>query len=320
MEKKGWVFDAHCDSLTARNPQDLLKEGTEGHWDIPRFLKGGGAFQILAIYTPSSLSGKEAFYYALRYFESAWQMMEASEGRLKFVLTSSDLVPEAGVVKGILSLEGGSPLMGEVEALRVFYRLGLRCLTLTWNHRNELADGVGVGHYPSGLTEAGKKILQECEELGIVVDVSHLAEPGFWDVVEYANQPFIASHSNFREVCDCFRNLGQRQAEAVASVGGVIGLTFVQDFVYSSTPESPPLSLPEKLEKFLNHAMALKNVAGVNTIGLGSDFDGTKNPILPDASCYPILRDAFLQSGFTLEEVENIFCGNFLRVFQSRLR
>jgi len=314
------VFDAHCDSLTARSPLELLKEGAEGHWDIPRFLKGGGAFQILSVYTPPPLAGKEAFYYALRHIELAWEMMEQSEGRLKFVLSSSDLVPEEGVVKGILALEGGSPLMGEVEALGIFYRLGLRCLTLTWNHRNELADGQGAGHYPSGLTEAGKRVLEECEKLGIVVDVSHLAEPGFWDVVEFSSGAFIASHSNFRGVCDHPRNLGERQAEAVASCNGVIGLTFVPDFVYPSSPEPVPLSLPEKLQKFLEHALALKKVAGVNAIGLGSDFDGTKNPILPDASSYPILRDAFLQKGFTKEEVEKIFYGNFLRVFKSRLR
>ncbi|MFN4180956.1 MAG: dipeptidase, partial [Armatimonadota bacterium] len=168
------VFDAHNDSLTEREDLNALTQRlNDGHWDLVRFAEGGGRWQIAAIFTPPKFSGVEALAHALHHLERALDWIDQNRNKVRLVLRRSDLQDD-GRIGILLSLEGASPLMGRVEFLRLFFRLGVRCLTLTWNHRNELADGVGVGEAAGGLTEAGKAIVTECEQLGIAIDVSHL--------------------------------------------------------------------------------------------------------------------------------------------------
>ncbi len=130
-----------------------------------------------------------------------------------------------------MTVEGGEPLEGEIRILRVLYRLGVRGLGLTWNNRNELADGVGEDRTGGGLTSLGRQVVQEMNRLGMFVDVSHLSEPGFWNVMELCTAPVIASHSNCSAVWNHPRNLTDRQIKAIAEHGGVIGVNLVPDFV-----------------------------------------------------------------------------------------
>ncbi|MFA0742705.1 MAG: hypothetical protein DFNUSKGM_002832 [Candidatus Fervidibacter sacchari] len=301
------VFDAHNDSLTEREDLEALTSRlSDGHWDLVRFAEGGGRWQIAAIFTPPRFSGIEALAYALNHLERALDWVEQHRDKVRLILNKRDLKDD-GRIGILLSLEGASPIMGRVEFLRLFFRLGIRCLTLTWNHRNELADGVGVGTAAGGLTKAGKAIVAECERLGIAVDVSHLSERSFWDLMKVATKPVFASHSNFRSLCDHPRNLTDEQAEAIADKGGVICLTFVPAFVGGD------------LAQFVRHYFHGVELVGEKALGLGSDFDGCKNPVLPDASAFPQLAQVLRQSGVSSSALKSLFHANLLRYFRKIL-
>ncbi len=301
------VFDAHNDSLTEREDLEALTSRlSDGHWDLVRFAEGGGRWQIAAIFTPPKFSGIEALAYALNHLERTLDWVERHRDKVRLILTKRDLKDD-GRIGILLSLEGASPLIGRVEFLRLFFRLGIRCLTLTWNHRNELADGVGVGDAAGGLTEAGKAVVAECEKLGIAVDVSHLSERSFWDLMKVATKPVFASHSNFRSLCDHPRNLTDEQAEAIADKGGVICLTFVPAFVGGD------------LAQLVRHYLHGVEIVGEKSLGLGSDFDGCKNPVLPDASAFPQLAQSLRQAGVSLPALRSLFHANLLRYFRKVL-
>ncbi|MCS3919315.1 dipeptidase [Fervidibacter sacchari] len=301
------VFDAHNDSLTEREDLEALTSRlSDGHWDLVRFAEGGGRWQIAAIFTPPRFSGIEALAYALNHLERALDWVEQHRDKVRLILNKRDLKDD-GRIGILLSLEGASPIMGRVEFLRLFFRLGIRCLTLTWNHRNELADGVGVGTAAGGLTKAGKAIVAECERLGIAVDVSHLSERSFWDLMKVATKPVFASHSNFRSLCDHPRNLTDEQAEAIADKGGVICLTFVPAFVGGD------------LAQFVRHYFHGVELVSEKALGLGSDFDGCKNPVLPDASAFPQLAQVLRQSGVSSSALKSLFHANLLRYFRKIL-
>jgi membrane dipeptidase len=301
------VFDAHNDSLTEREDLEALTNRLDdGHWDLVRFAEGGGRWQIAAIFTPPKFSGIEALAYALNHLERALDWVERHRDKVRLILTKRDLKDD-GRIGILLSLEGASPLMGRVEFLRLFFRLGIRCLTLTWNLRNELADGVGVGSAAGGLTEAGKAVVAECEKLGIAVDVSHLSERSFWDLMKVATKPVFASHSNFRSLCDHPRNLTDEQAKAIADKGGVICLTFVPAFVGGD------------LAQLVRHYLHGVELVGEKSLGLGSDFDGCKNPVLPDASAFPQLAQSLRQAGVSLPALKSLFHANLLRYFRKIL-
>ncbi|MCS7266226.1 MAG: dipeptidase [Armatimonadetes bacterium] len=301
------VFDAHNDSLTEREDLNVLTQRlSDGHWDLIRFAEGGGRWQIAAIFTPPKFSGIEAFAYALHHIERALEWVEQNRDKVRLILSKRDLQYD-GRIGILLSLEGASPLMGRVEVLRLFFRLGIRCLTLTWNHRNELADGVGVGEAAGGLTEAGKAVVAECEKLGIAVDVSHLSERSFWSLMQVARKPVFASHSNFRVVCDHPRNLTDEQAKAIAEKGGIVCLTFVPSFVGGD------------LTKFLNHFEHGVKLVGAKSLGLGSDFDGCKDPVLPEASSFPQLAKAIGEIGVSVADIRLLFHSNLIRYFRQTL-
>ena len=301
------VFDAHNDSLTEREDLEALTSRlSDGHWDLVRFAEGGGRWQIAAIFTPPRFSGIEALAYALNHLERALDWVEQHRDKIRLILNKRELKDE-GRIGILLSLEGASPIVGRVEFLRIFFRLGIRCLTLTWNHRNELADGVGVGDAAGGLTEAGKAVVAECERLGIAVDVSHLSERSFWDLMRVATKPVFASHSNFRSLCDHPRNLTDEQAKAIADKGGVICLTFVPTFVGGD------------LAQFVRHYFHGVELIGEKALGLGSDFDGCKNPVLPDASAFPQLAQVLRQSGVSSSALKSLFHANLLRYFRKIL-
>ncbi|MGQ9519186.1 MAG: dipeptidase [Candidatus Fervidibacter sp.] len=301
------VFDAHIDSLTERKDLGALtSRQSDGHWDLVRFAEGGGKWQVAAIFTPRGFSGVEALAHALHHLERALEWIERCKDKVRLILNRRDL-KEDGRIKILLSLEGASPLMGRVETLRLFFRLGIRCLTLTWNHRNELADGVGLGEAAGGLTEAGKAIVSECERLGIAIDVSHLSERSFWDLTKIAHKPFFASHSNFRSVCDHPRNLTDEQAKAIAERGGVICLTFVPTFVGGD------------MSLLVRHYLHGVRLVGEKALALGSDFDGCTEPVVPDASYFPEFAKALRREGVSPPAIRALFHGNLLRYFRQVL-
>ncbi len=314
------VIDAHCDTL-----QKVLKgEGTLGdgiphaHVDLPRLQAGGVNVQVFACWVPVPYQRHGATVYALRLIETFHRQVTQFSDRLLLVRSLADIhqALAEGKVGGILSLEGAEPLDGYLETLGAFYRLGVRWLGLTWNYRNHAADGVADARSGGGLTSFGVDLVQACEDLGIVVDVSHLSPAGVDDVLSIARRPVVASHSNARALCDHRRNLTDDQARGIAATGGVIGVTFVPEFLTDRPEEA-------SIEHVLDHIEHWVDVVGVAHVGIGSDFDGLGSSRPPrgleDVSRYPALAEGLRRRGFDEDAIQAILGGNWLRVLSQVL-
>lgn len=309
------VVDAHCDTLTALGKQGrrLGEKSGAGHLDLPRLVFGGVSLQFFAAFIGPGYRDNPLVR-ALEIFDVFYREMADNHDLVEPVLSFGDIerIISGKKVAALLTVEGGEALAGRLEILRMFYRLGVRSITLTWNGRNELGDGVSEAGSGGGLTEFGAAVVREMNRLGMVVDVSHLSESGFRDVLKESGMPVIASHSNCRSLCDHPRNLGDHQIRALAAAGGVVGLCFYPYFVDTGSPS---------LERWLDHAEHLADIAGVDCIGIGSDFGGMEAaiPELADASFLPLVTRGLLGRGFSGAEVKKILGGNFLRVLSQVL-
>lgn len=303
------IVDAHCDTLS--KGQEIIVNNC--HLDFQRMRQAGVSVQFFAVFVSPAHRGQE-LERALEQIDLFYSEIEKTpyiEVGLDYLQIVKCL--QFGLQIGILSVEGGEILKGSLSVLRMLYRLGVRSLTITWNNRNLLADGVGEKNSKGGLTDFGVAVVKEMNKLGMLIDVSHLSERGFWDVLELSTQPVIASHSNAREVCNHPRNLSNEQIIALASKGGVMGLTFVPDFVDPANPG---------IMRLLDHVDYVAALVGVDCLGLGSDFDGVNKTIdgLEDVSKLPALYYGLKNRGYCEKDVENILGGNFLRVMKHVLK
>ncbi len=312
LHQESIVVDAHCDVLTAleQEKRRLSERSRVGHVDLPRLKQGGVNVQFFAAYI-SPADRPQAVARALVLIDRFYAAIAENAREMMPVKSFADLQEAlaGGKLAALLTIEGGEALNGRIEVLRMFYRLGVRCLTLTWNHRNEIGDGVFEERTKGGLTRFGVAVVEEMNRLNMLVDVSHLAEPGFWDVLAVSKKPVIASHSNCRKLCAHPRNLTDEQIKALAAAGGIVGLCFYPALVH---PEKPVLN------RLLDHVDHIAGLAGVDYIGLGSDFDGFQGalPGLEDVSRLPVLTEGLLRRGYREEEIRKILGGNFLRLLK----
>ena len=236
---------------------------------------------------------------------------------------------EAGKISGMLTIEEGGCCKGSLGVLRRMHELGVRMMTLTWNHENELASpNVVPGadtdtiwpcqpNTKTGLKEKGFEFLAEMERLHIIADVSHLSDKGFWDIAEHSTRPFAASHSNCRALAPHCRNLTDEMIRAMAERGGLVGLNYCSGFLDNQPEESLCRSTVALMAK---HAAHFKKVGGIEIIGLGSDFDGIGGELeMDDCSKLPLLAEALRREGFTEDEVERVFYRNAQRFFEDNL-
>lgn len=237
-------------------------------------------------------------------------------------------------IGALLTIEDAGALEGSLENLKTVYDQGVRLITLTWNHEN----GVGFPNFklninaggnniekpnltiPNtefGLTPFGIELVREMESLGIIVDVSHLSDAGFYDVLKYSKKPFVASHSNARSVTNVVRNLTDDMIRKLADKGGVTGINFCSDFVKPTPYIGSTFTYIDDLVKHIKH---IKKVGGIDVLALGTDFDGIKSTLeIKDASKIQLLAEALLKNGFTLDDVEKIFYKNIMRVYKELL-
>jgi membrane dipeptidase len=308
------VVDGHCDTLGAvlRGERTLGERSDLGHVDLPRLRAGGVTAQIFACFVPVDEYRRGAARHAMQRMDMLHQAVEAHRDDLLLATGAADIrrAKAEGKMAGILGLEGAEPLEGSLEVLHCLYRLGVRNIGLTWNFRNEVADGVMEGHDARGLTPFGVQVVEECNRLGILIDVSHLAPAGLEDVLRVSQRPIIASHSNAAALHPHERNLTDSQIEAIASRGGLIGVTFVTEFL-------APRGQRVTVEHVLEHIDYLVRTAGPDHVMLGSDFDGATMPEgLEDAAHYPALTAGMLARGHDESTVRQVLGLNFLRVFE----
>jgi len=333
------VFDGHNDALTRPDPAGLLS-GRPGHLDLPRMRAGGMRGGIFAVFTPSTETdewkqierddGVLEIEYAppLAHTDAAAQATAAAGrllalergGHLTVARRTADLdaalSDEQAPPVAVLHLEGAEAIDPELEALDTWYAAGLRSLGPVWSRANAFASGVPF-IFPSspdtgpGLTGSGVRLVNRCAELGVLVDLSHLNEAGFWDVARLEPGPLVASHSGAHALAPCSRNLTHGQLDAIAASGGLVGIVFSCPFLRAdfADDENTPLEL------IVDHARYVADRIGVEHVGLGSDFDGTTIPAaLGDVTGLPRLLDALAEAGFSDSELEAIAWKNWRRV------
>jgi len=307
------IFDAHCDVLSKLlvDPELDFAHGQEG-LDVTydRMLASGIRFQNFAVYLPERWSSE--FKYVLESIDLFHERI-LSLPRMRFIRAKSDLrlAIDEDRIGALLSLEGVDSLHGSLAYLRILYRLGVRIVGITWNRANWAADGV-LEPRKGGFTAAGMELIQECNRLGMILDVSHLSEKGFWELIEASRRPVIASHSNASAVSPRLRNLSDAQILSLIQTGGVMGITFVPPFVSEEQP------VP--IDRILHHIDHVCALGGQCHIGFGSDFDGIKEWIvgLEHAGHYDRLVNVLLQH-YREEDAKLFLHGNWFRYFMEQL-
>lgn len=311
------VIDTHCDTLgrVLEGRRRLGERSDDGQFDLSRALSGGLTAEVMATFVSDARPG-DGIRQSIDFIDTFHQEIDAAAS-LALLATRGDDVRRAkreGRVALILGMEGAEGLGGSVRALRTFHRLGLRVLGLTWNRRNEAAEGVG-DDTGGGLSRFGRDVVRTCDELGIVIDLAHLNPAGVDATLAIPGRPRVATHANARAVHDHPRNLTDAQLERIARSGGVIGVVPVPPFLGPYDQRAP-------LEPLLRHLDHMIDVVGDEHVGLGLDFDGVgamRTDGIETVAQLPSLTRAMVDRGYPTDRIVKILGGNFLRVFDQVL-
>jgi len=307
------VVDLHCDvvSKLLEHPElSFIRPDERLDVTVSRLREGNVSLQVFALFLPDSLPLQpETLFRAAALYESG----VLAHPDLHPVLRADDIeqARSSGKIGALFSLEGADALQGHFWALRLLRRLGVRLLGPTWNRANWACDGA-MEPRGGGLTKQGKQLIAECESLGIIPDVSHLSERGFWDLADAATRPFFASHSNAYALRAHARNLTDDQIKAIIAVDGIIGVTFVPWFL--TDRESA------KIDDVLRHVEHICALGGKQHLAFGSDFDGIDKHVrgLAHPGHYPELAEALLRR-YTPDETQLFLNGNAKRFLQKNL-
>ncbi|HNP70886.1 MAG TPA: dipeptidase [Kouleothrix sp.] len=340
------IFDGHNDVLLAlyegkRGPGvTFFDRSADGHIDLPRAREGGFGGGFFAVYLPPDPSQPAppepddatnpplppplSLAYAQRTTMAMtallFQIENQSQGQVKVVRTADELAAclSSGIMAAILHFEGAEPIDPELHALEVFYQAGLRSIGPVWSRANAFAEGVPFRfpHSPDtgpGLTDAGRALVRECNRLGIMIDLSHINEQGFWDVAKISDAPLVATHSNVHALCPSPRNLTDRQLDAIRESDGMVGLNFFVGFLRADGANNADTPL----EVMVQHIDYLVEKLGIERVGIGSDFDGARVPqAIGDVAGLPKLVAALRQSGFDDASLRKLAYENWLRVLR----
>ena len=313
LHEQSVIVDGHCDTLLElyNKKRSFWKTNQKGHLDWPRLLAGKVNVQFMAIYIepPYKPCGSLARVLELLDYFRGLQ----ADGDIKTILSKQDVLNITPHVHAVLlAIEGGEALEGKLGVLRVLFDLGFRSMTLTWNQRNSLADGVWEKDSRGGLTALGREVTAEMNRLGMLIDVSHLSEAGFWDVIALSKQPVSATHSCCKALRDHPRNLSDEQLRAIRQNNGIIGINFYPGFLCEKQAT---------IDHVIDHLEHAAVTAGIDHVGLGSDFDGiTKTPQgLENAAQFPRLTARLLERGWKPADIQKVLGGNFIRVLRDVL-
>ncbi|MCL2171020.1 MAG: dipeptidase [Defluviitaleaceae bacterium] len=318
-------IDMHVDTLMhmRRYPeQNLLKN--EVSVDFARMRQGGCLAQFFAIFLPpaSRLAQLEPPLSDEVFINELFAIIErdtAASPDIEIARSYADLLENeaAGRMSAFITFEDGRDLLGSMERLKMYYDRGIRLITLTWNGINCLGHPCSdnADEMALGLTDFGRDAVSVMNEMGILVDVSHLSDGGFWDVAQISRRPFVASHSNSRAMTPHRRNLTDEQIKALANSGGCMGINFGPYFL------APIIeSNKSTIEDMVRHAKHIVNIGGIEVLALGSDLDGVGGELEIDCiSKMPMLFDALAAAGFTPLQIEAIAQGNVRRVIKESI-
>ncbi len=324
------IVDMHCDTISVLLKDELSDKksslkSNDGHLDIEKMKKGDYLLQNFAMFTP--LTENDPMYCCQKMIDKYYRELELNEDAIRPVYRYDDIEKNTkdGMMSALLTLEEGAVVHDDLAILRLYHRLGVRMITLTWNYPN----GIGYPNFDNnsdldryqkirtintkdGLTPFGIEYIKEMERLGIMIDVSHLGDAGFYDVVKYSTMPFVASHSNARSVCSVARNLTDDMILKIAQRGGVIGLNYCRDFVDDEGEGT--------IAGLIRHIDHIINVGGEDVLGLGSDFDGIGDrKDLKNGGEMQDLVTALKEHGYSDRTIAKITHENVLRVYREVL-
>jgi membrane dipeptidase len=317
MAKKFSIIDFHCDTASEMLDGRSLYEN-DGMISIQK-LKAGNVFcQFFAMYIRMTdhASADAGFDHLQKIYRNFTAELAKNKEHIALALTAKDVsaIRGEGKIAGILTLEEGAVLNGKIERVDELYKMGVRLITISWNHEN-------CNCYPHssqpdlmkrGLKPFGKEVVGRMQELGMLVDVSHLSDGGFWDVAELSKKPFVASHSNARTLRDHTRNLTDEMLKKLADLGGITGINFFHKFL--GTDETGSIA------QMVDHVKHIHKTAGLDVLALGSDFDGFNGPCeLSNCAQFPVLTDALVEAGYSEDDVEKICWKNAMRVIEQVL-
>jgi membrane dipeptidase len=373
LHQEAIVIDTHNDVLSQVIMEGKSIEGDltgVAHSDLARFATGGVDVQVFSVFCDETYGKDKAFNYALLQIDSLQAIAQRNPDRMILVTNPAQLKMAVRQQKlgTMIGVEGGHMIEDKMTYLDSLYSRGARYLTLTWNNSTSWAtsakdesaayeagtQGGGSAAVRKGLTDFGKQVVRHMNELGMIVDVSHLGEQSFWDVINTTTKPIIASHSCAYALCPVFRNLNDEQIKAIGKNGGVIHLNFFSGFVdpnftqrleqfrathkqemdslralnkagYEIVAEiakrypGEAASLRPPLTLLLDHLDHIVKLVGVDHVGLGSDFDGISSTPrgLDDVTSYPLLTKALRKRGYNQQEIRKILGENFIRVFRA---
>lgn len=364
LHQKSFVSDTHNDIPSSAIEKNVafdtdLKGKT--HSDLNRMFTGGVDAQMFSIFCDGEQ--KDPYNYANREIDSVYAWVQRNPARMMMVYKPADLQTAIQQKKlaALLGMEGGHMMENDLNKLELLFKRGVRYMTITWNNSIPWATSAADETTPGGalnsdgkkgLTEFGRAVIKRMNELGMMVDVSHVGEQTFWDITTITTKPIIASHSCVWNLCNHRRNLKDEQIKAIAKSGGVIFLNFYAGFIDSTYERKRNAFLKQHqaeieglikqgkqkdyalmmvgdkykdemkamrppLSVLLNHLDYIVKLVGVDHVGLGSDFDGIEAPPLEldGVEDMPLITQALIERGYSKKEIQKILGGNFLRVF-----
>jgi membrane dipeptidase len=348
-------IDSHIDTIqhVLVDGVDLAKRLPNGMVDFPRLREGGMKAPFFALWVPVYYKGAEAVRRTLDLRDAMQSVLDAHPDQIELATGAADIerIVKSKKIAAFLAIEGGHQIDDDLAVLRMYYRMGIRAMTLTHFKNNNWADSSTDKPEHNGLTPFGKDVVREMNRLGMLVDVSHVSDKTFYDAIAVSTKPVIVSHSSSRAISDIPRNVTDDMLRALAKNGGVIGINFGEGFIsqkdvaalhaaITSNSAAPPTLTGKPLDDYANnefrkdlrdmktglatisdvvdHVDHMVKVAGIDHVGIGSDFDGITSPPegLNDISKMPSLVAALLKRGYSEQDIKKILGGNYLRVIR----
>lgn len=314
-------IDLHCDTA-----MHMLAKGTELYKndiciDIEKLQKGKALAQFFAMFIEKDCVD-DSYDYCKKMLSNFKKQLEINKDTISLCRNYDDLkrAESENKIGAFLTIEEGDAIKGDLDKLHEFKKEGISLITLTWNFENDLGyPNYELTYKDRGLKTRGIEVVEEMNNLGMIIDTSHLSDGGFYDCIKYSKYPIVASHSNAREKTGHSRNLTDDMIKLLADKGGLTGINFCSAFLAENEPKNEDEMA--MISDMVRHIKHIRNIGGIDVIGLGSDFDGIENPVeIKDASQMYKLAEELDREGFTITEIEKIFNGNARRIIRDVLK